>query len=64
MQINYKCMFCPEWHELNSWPSREIGNFARNLRNWRIDPPPPFSRDEWVKILVTELTRRSRNEKS
>jgi hypothetical protein len=61
MLIEYKCPHCPEWHELNSWTNRDIGNFIKALRNWAsMEVPPPFTRDEWVTILTVELQRRAR----
>ncbi len=64
MLINYKCPHCPEDHEMNSWTNRDIGNYLKGLRNYHAPVIRPFSREEWIKILTTELTRRSRHDQS
>ncbi len=64
MQINYKCPHCPEWHEMNTWSNRDIGNYLKGLRNYNAPVIEPFSRFEWIRILVAELQRRARNDQS
>jgi hypothetical protein len=63
MLINYQCPHCPDWHSLNSWTTKDVLFFLRNMQLARLPSLEPYSRVEWIAILQTELLRRQRLER-
>ena len=55
MYCRFKCDNCGEWHPLEQFTNDQLRAFAKLVL---IHPFEPFTREEWVKILLAEFKKR------
>ena len=59
MLIEYKCFGCGDWHVVNNAP---LPALYLLLRVFMRNPPPPFTANQWMMIISTEIARIQRRQ--